>query len=106
MIEQDFLTGELLDAKYRRHKDQFTEDELYQLMAHAGAYQAVAAALVTPSRNEVDPPLRWIGSDRGGTAYYVISVDPSSTTGMFEPIADWISRQITPPQEMPPPAAA
>lgn len=92
----------LLDAKYRRHEEQFTEAELYQLMAHAGAYQAMMAALVTPSRNKIDPPERWIGRDQGGIAYYVLSVDPTSPAGMINPIAKWISRQIMLPLEMPP----
>jgi 5-methylcytosine-specific restriction endonuclease McrBC regulatory subunit McrC len=92
----------LLDAKYRRHERQYTEEELYQLMAHARAYNARAAALVAPSRNKSDPSKQWIGRDRGGIAYYIISVDPSSVDGMIAPIANWISRQITlPPKTFP-----
>jgi hypothetical protein len=86
----------LLDAKYRRHDEDFTESELYQLIAHAGAYGAAAAALVIPSRNEKDPAERWIGRDRNGVAYYTVAVDPTSTTGMYDPIDTWITSQLMP----------
>jgi hypothetical protein len=88
----------LLDAKYRRHEEDFTEAELYQLMAHAGAYQALAAALVAPSRDGGGPHERFIGRDRNGVTYYVIFVNPASQNGMREPMANWISRQIRQPQ--------
>jgi hypothetical protein len=88
----------LLDAKYRRHEEDFTDGELYQLIAHAGAYRATAAALVTPSRKKDNSPERWIGRDKNGIAYYVISVDPSSSVGMYDPIRRWIGKQLMPLQ--------
>jgi hypothetical protein len=86
----------LLDAKHSRHDEDFTEDELYQLIAHAGAYQALAAALVIPSRDKNWAATRWIGRDQNGVAYYTVSVDPTSATGMYDPIAEWITRLLTP----------
>ncbi len=88
----------LLDAKYRRHEQDFTDDELYQLMAHAGAYQASAAALVAPVREGVSVPQPWIGRDLNGVAYYVISVDPSSPATMYAPIETWIRMHLTQPR--------
>ena len=39
----------ILDAKYRRSGEEPDESEIYQLIAHAVAYSAAAAALVTPA---------------------------------------------------------
>lgn len=89
----------LLDAKYRRHEEDFTEGELYQLIAHAGAYRATAAALVTPSRNSDGSPERWIGRGKDGIEYWVISVDPSSRTGLCDPIQQWVRSQLISPHE-------
>jgi hypothetical protein len=85
----------LLDAKYRRHDEDFTESELYQLIAHAGAYQAIAAALVIPSRDKEYLSGQWIGRDRNGVAYYTVAVDPTSMHGMYDPLANWIESQLT-----------
>jgi McrBC 5-methylcytosine restriction system component len=85
----------LLDAKYRRHDEAFTDGELYQLMAHSVAYEASAAALVAPSRHKERLGEHWIGRDRTGVALYVILVDPTSREGMYRPIHDWVARQLT-----------
>jgi hypothetical protein len=84
----------LMDAKYRRHDKLFTDSELYQLMAHATAYQATAAALVAPARPGHGTEPQWIGRDNNGTAYYVVLVDPTSTRLMYQPIADWLAGQL------------
>lgn len=85
----------LMDAKYRRHDKPFTESELYQLMAHAVAYRATAAALVAPARPGHGVTQQWIGRDNNGTAYYVVLVDPASTRLMREPIADWVMSHLS-----------
>lgn len=83
----------LLDAKYRRHGDDYSMDELYQLMAHARAYRAQASALVTPS--VVRPPGAYpIGRDSAGTDYYLLSVDPSSEASIEYEIGSWTARQV------------
>lgn len=86
----------LLDAKYRRHAKPYTDNELYQLMAHASAYRAEAAALVAPVRPGEVPGERWIGRDKNGTAYYVISVNPQSIRLMQAPIHSWLLRHLNP----------
>jgi len=87
----------LLDAKYRRHLAYFTEDELYQLMAHAGAYRATAAALVAPARPGAIPEERWLGRDKYGTAYYAISVDPTAPAQIFQALETWLNHQVKQP---------
>jgi 5-methylcytosine-specific restriction enzyme subunit McrC len=84
----------LLDAKYRRHLAEFTEDELYQLMAHAVAYRATAAALVAPVRPGATSQEKWLGRDRYGTAYYAISVDPTDPAQIFQALETWLSQQV------------
>jgi hypothetical protein len=84
----------LLDAKYRRHAAEFTEDELYQLMSHAGAYGAAAAGLIAPVRLGSTPEERWLGRDRYGTAYYILSVDPANPAQIFRALRAWLDRQI------------
>lgn len=86
----------LLDAKYRRHRRDFSEEELYQLIAHAGAYRASAAALVAPLRAGDTLGYRWLGRDTRGTAYYIVTVDPTTQSGMESPIRSWLSNQIKP----------
>lgn len=84
----------LLDAKYRRHLAEFTEDELYQLIAHAGAHRATAAALVAPVRLGASPKEKWLGRDKYGTKYYVISVDPTAPAQIFEALEAWLNRHV------------
>jgi 5-methylcytosine-specific restriction endonuclease McrBC regulatory subunit McrC len=84
----------LLDAKYRRHAAEFTEDELYQLIAHASAYRAAAAALVAPVRSGTDSEEQWLGRDQYGTAYYLISVDPTASAQIYQALETWLNRQI------------
>lgn len=80
----------ILDAKYRRHGDEYSQGELYQIMAHARAYGAFAAALVVPAAQR-QPGAYAIGSDSVGTAYYVVAVDPSSVLSLEREIGDWVS---------------
>lgn len=80
----------LLDAKYRRHIRDFTEDELYQLIAHAGAYRAAVAGLVAPVRPGQLPGHQWLGRDKSGTVYYLVTVDVSTPRGLAEPIAQFL----------------
>lgn len=84
----------LLDAKYRRHLAEFTEDELYQLIAHAGAYRATAAALVAPVRLGGTPEEKWLGRDKYGTAYHVISVDSAAPAQIFKALEIWLNRNV------------
>jgi 5-methylcytosine-specific restriction endonuclease McrBC regulatory subunit McrC len=84
----------LLDAKYRRHPRDFDDDELYQLMAHASAYQASVAALVAPARSGHPAGQRWLGRDNHGTTYYLITVDTTTRRGIEEPIDAWLRDQV------------
>lgn len=86
----------LLDAKYRRHGDEYSETELYQLMAHARAYGAVAAALVSPAAQR-QPGTYPIGRDSAGTAYYVVAVDPSSELSLEQEIGTWVTEALGAP---------
>jgi len=83
----------LLDAKFRRHGDEYFEGELYQLMAHARAYRAVAAALVTPATKR-QPGAYPIGRDSAGTAYYVVAVDSSSVASLEREIGSWVNQAL------------
>jgi len=80
----------LLDVKYRTHERLYTEDELYQLMAHATAFDAAAAALLTTAGAGAYGTT-WLGRDAAGHAFYVIRVDPSSLTGMRSLLATWFT---------------
>ena len=83
----------LLDAKYRRHGDEYSRDELYQLIAHARAYCAGAAALVAPAVQR--PPGAYpIGRDSAGTVYFMIAVDPSSEASLEQQVGSWVAEQL------------
>lgn len=83
----------LLDAKYRRHGDGYSQGELYQLMAHARAYRAHAAALVAPAVRRA-PGAYAIGMDSAGTTYYVVAVDPSSDVSLRQQISAWVRQRL------------
>ena len=80
----------ILDAKYRRHGDRYSEGELYQLIAHAHAYGAEAAALVAPAVHR-SPGSYPIGRDSTGTEFYVIAVDPASELSFERHIGAWVT---------------
>ncbi|GHH46484.1 5-methylcytosine restriction system specificity protein McrC [Streptomyces candidus] len=80
----------LLDAKYRISGERVTEDELYQLIAHIGAFSADAGALVAPALN-APPGVRRLGRINGGCTVDVIAVDPTDPDAMASVIASWIS---------------
>jgi hypothetical protein len=90
----------LLDAKYRRHGDEYSGSELYQLMAHARAYRARAAALVVPAAQRQPGPYP-IGRDSAGTAYYVVAVDPSSELSLEKEIGAWLTDALKVPSASP-----
>lgn len=87
----------LMDAKYRRHEADFTDSELYQLIAHAGAYGAAAAALVAPCHPGQSSEIRWLGSDKNGTVYYLVILDPASPVGIYEGIKSWLDTCLRQP---------
>ncbi|MFE7927727.1 hypothetical protein ACFU6S_03165 [Streptomyces sp. NPDC057456] len=78
----------LLDAKYRKSGERVTEDEIYQLIAHAGAFSADAAALVTPALYG-PPGIRRLGRISTGCSVDVIAVDPTQADGMSDLIGQW-----------------
>lgn len=72
-------TGEgtlILDAKYRKSGNDPDRDEIYQLMAHADAYRARFAALITPALSSQQGGTRLLGRDARGCTYAVLSADP------------------------------
>jgi 5-methylcytosine-specific restriction endonuclease McrBC regulatory subunit McrC len=87
VIYGDGRTG-LLDAKYRKSGEKVTEDEIYQLIAHAGAFSADAAALVTPALHGA-PGIRRLGRVSTGCSVDVIAVDPTQADEMGDLIGHW-----------------
>ncbi|MGW4025453.1 5-methylcytosine restriction system specificity protein McrC [Streptomyces sp. NPDC005009] len=87
VIYGDGRTG-LLDAKYRKSGEKVTEDEIYQLIAHAGAFSADAAALVTPALHG-PPGIRRLGRVNTGCSVDVIAVDPTQADVMSDLIGRW-----------------
>ncbi|MBU3748847.1 MAG: hypothetical protein FGM52_00040 [Mycobacterium sp.] len=94
------LGGRLvLDAKYRRGLD---DSQLYQLVAHAGAFEAHAAALIGPALDG-SPSIRRLGRIASGCTIDVISVDPSSVRSIEAGISRWVdaaSRRTEPDQRI------
>jgi hypothetical protein len=80
----------VLDAKYRRSGERPTEEELYQLIAHAQAFNADAAALVAPAIFGA-PGTRWLGRIRGGCSVEVIAIDPRQGAMTERQIRDWFT---------------
>ncbi len=81
----------ILDAKYRRHGTEIARPELYQLMAHAIAYGARRAALITPRLTETDRD-RFLGVDTNGCHYDVIAVDADSASALRRQLDAWLLR--------------
>ncbi|MDT7846304.1 5-methylcytosine restriction system specificity protein McrC [Streptomyces justiciae] len=90
VIHGDGRTG-LLDAKYRKSGEKVTEDEIYQLIAHAGAFSADAAALVTPALHG-PPGIRRLGRVSTGCPIDVIAVNPTEAEEMRDLIGHWMAR--------------
>jgi McrBC 5-methylcytosine restriction system component len=80
----------VLDAKYRRHGSAVSRDEIYQLIAHANAYSAAFAALVTPRISSSDSD-RYLGLDPDGRRFDVLAVDATRPTDIVETLTDWLS---------------
>lgn len=78
----------ILDAKYRRHRRDFNEDELYQLMAHATAYSASDAALISASD---ESGTKWLGRDRNGIAYHLVLLDAGNARSMLATLTAWLA---------------
>lgn len=68
----------IFDAKYRSTGNVASEQSLYQLMAHADAWNATAAALVTPALPGQSPGVEVLGTDSRGCTYAVLSADPTN----------------------------
>lgn len=77
------------DAKYRRSGELVTDDALYQIISHAGAFDATAAALVTPALKD-RPGIRRLGRVAGGCTVDVVSVNSASSHQMRDAISRWI----------------
>ena len=80
----------ILDAKYRRHGSAASRGEIYQLIAHANAYSAAFAALVTPRLSPGDSN-RYLGDDPRGRRFDVLTVDATRPTDIVETLTDWLS---------------
>jgi hypothetical protein len=94
VIDCDGPTPMVLDAKYRRSGENPADEELYQLIAHAVAYRATAAALVTPARHG-PPAIRRLGRIVTGCSVDVISVDASSAASLESSVDQWLSNQAS-----------
>ncbi|MFF3320746.1 hypothetical protein [Streptomyces sp. NPDC002889] len=78
----------LVDAKYRSSGERVTEDALYQLIAHAGAFAADAAALVAPALHG-PPRIQRLGRVNGGCSIDIIAVDPAQPGSTQSLIQSW-----------------
>lgn len=92
VIDRDGLRPMVLDAKYRRSGENPADEELYQLIAHAVAYRATAAALVTPAIHG-PPTIRRLGRIETGCTFDVVSVDASSASSIESNVEQWLSNQ-------------
>jgi hypothetical protein len=79
----------LFDAKYRRHGSRVGRDELYQLMAHADAYDADEATLIVPRIHSNDAD-RFFGFDSRGCAYRVAVIDANDSERMSRRLAELV----------------
>jgi 5-methylcytosine-specific restriction endonuclease McrBC regulatory subunit McrC len=79
----------IIDAKYRRHGTDVSRPELYQLMAHALAYEARHAALVTPRIRATDTD-RFLGIDSRDCIYDVVAVDTHSADLLRTQLEAWL----------------
>ncbi|MGH3894082.1 MAG: 5-methylcytosine restriction system specificity protein McrC [Rhodococcus qingshengii] len=82
----------VIDAKYRRSGENPSEEELYQLIAHAGAFDAQAAALIAPAMTGC-PGIVRLGRVQSGCTIDIIAVDPTETKRTEKMIRDWVSAQ-------------
>jgi 5-methylcytosine-specific restriction endonuclease McrBC regulatory subunit McrC len=86
----------VLDAKYRRSGEYPEDPELYQLIAHAVAHGADAAALVTPALAAA-PARRRLGRIATGCTVDVIAVDAATGSSVERGIREWINGHCAPP---------
>lgn len=89
VLRRDGAVVAVLDAKYRRSGDRPSDSEIYQLLAHATAFGAKSAALVTPAIYG-EPGIRRLGRAGDGCAVDVISVDSSSVHSMETLAMRWL----------------
>ena len=80
----------ILDAKYRRLGFETDRAQLYQLIAHATAYRARAAALVSPATNSSDSQISPLGRDSAGRGYFALHVDAASPERMRSVLKSWL----------------
>jgi len=80
----------ILDAKYRREGFEADRGQLYQLIAHATAYRARAAALVAPAMDAASTPITLLGRDSAGRRYFVLRVDAKSPERMRSILQTWL----------------
>jgi hypothetical protein len=86
----------ILDAKYRRSGEEPDDAELYQLIAHAVAYEAEAAALVTPALWG-PATVRRLGRIATNCVVEIIPVDPASPASIEREIQKWLSAHCPQP---------
>lgn len=89
VVIKNALETRLIDAKYRRSGENPGEGEIYQLMAHADAFDASAAALVCVSMSG-QPGVRFLGRMRSGCSLHVVAVDPRDEGQMRELLWRWL----------------
>lgn len=78
------------DAKYRRTGENPSEDQLYQLIAHAVAFEADIAALVVPALS-LPPSIRHLGRISTGCHIAVVSVDASDAARFRGILRSWLT---------------
>jgi hypothetical protein len=83
----------IMDAKYRNTGANVSREQLYQLIAHAVAYEAEWAALVVP-RLVAGPRLQLLGTDSAGRRYYIIAVDAADLDDVEGGLSDWLEATI------------
>ena len=86
----------ILDAKYRRSGEDPSDAELYQLIAHAGAFGAVSAAIVAPALHG-HTGVRRLGKLRDGCSIDIIAVDPADSASVESILLSWVHEMSTEP---------
>jgi hypothetical protein len=93
----------VVDVKYRNSGERPTEEQLYQLAAHAGAFRADAAALFVPVLGKGPEEMRRYGRLADGCTVDVVPVRADDAGRMERSVTAWLESQSFKPAALPDP---
>lgn len=95
----------VVDVKYRKSGENPSEEQLYQLAAHAAAYRADAAALFVPILGEGSEHIQRYGRLADGCSVDVVAVRANNATLIAQAVVGWLesvsARKPPEPASMP-----